>query len=115
MKILYLSMVIFFLSISTTISAHLSGTYEIKGFDPLLKAEYKGILVIEKVENSVFRASWFLTEGVVGTATGTGVRKDNCISFVFTESDTAFNSTGTQLYQIEKNVLKGPWVRLGAT
>lgn len=90
--------------------ASLAGTYEVHGFDPLSNSKYSGTLVITK-NGPIYSATWTFGGGV---DTGTGVRKDDSLSFVFREGNA--NSFGVQVYEIEgDHTLKGPWVRYGAT
>ena len=94
--------------------ANIAGTYEVKGFDPITNSEYKGTLVIQKVNDDIFNAQWTFTTGPFAADVGTGVKKGQYLSFVFNEIGTS--NVGTQLYKIERhNVLRGPWVALGAT
>lgn len=93
--------------------AGVSGTYEIKGFDPI-SGDYTGTLVIAKVADEIYSATW--TFGENATATGTGVRQGGHLSFVFEESFLELpSSAGTQLYDIDSYKLHGPWIRFGAT
>lgn len=89
--------------------ASITGTYEVSGFDPETNQKYGGSIVIDK-EGSVYTARWTLDGGEIDT--GTGVRKDDFLSFVFRENNS--NSFGTQLYEIDGHTLKGPWVRFDA-
>ena len=102
------------LSIPLYLLAHIEGTYEIKGTTPA-NIEYTGLLFIEKVGDAVFRAHWTFTSGISGTDEGTGVKKGNRISFVFLESEDISQGIGTQLYKINGDKLKGPWVLQGGT
>lgn len=92
------------------VSAHIAGTYDIHGFDPEAKQPYSGTLVIEH-NGPTFTGHWRF-EGSSEVDTGTGVRRGNCLSFVFKESNS--DVCGTQLYKIEGPILTGPWVRFGA-
>lgn len=92
------------------LSAHITGTYELNGFDPDTNQSYTGTVVIER-QRAIYTATWTFDGG--NTDIGTGVRKDDSISFVFLESNS--NTAGVQLYEIDGHTLKGPWARFGAT
>lgn len=85
------------------------GSYKVEGFDPQTNSKYTGTLVITKSGN-VYSATWNFNGN---TDTATGVRRGDSVAFVFREGNS--NSYGVQLYEIEENRLKGPWVRFGAT
>lgn len=89
--------------------AHIPGTYQVSGFDPATNQNYTGVLVITK-EDSIYTANWTFTNT---TDTGTGVRNHDSLAFVFNENNSS--SFGVQLYEIEDDTLRGPWVRFGAT
>lgn len=98
-------------ALPTYLCAHLTGTYEVSGFDPAVDQHYSGTVVIEKSNEHVFTAFWTFNDG--STNTGTGVKKHRSLSFVFNEPLT--NTFGTQLYEIEdEHTLEGPWVRYEA-
>lgn len=113
MKNFYLMVLAFFFGVPLYISAHIAGTYEVKGFDPDANSKYEGILVIQKVNDSVFNALWTFTDGT--SDRGTGIRKGKFLSFAFSQNGVPSPLTGTQLYKIERNELEGPWIHLGST
>lgn len=92
--------------------ASLTGTYEVSGFDPLGNVNYTGTVVITKADD-VYTAFWSFSDGL--TNVGTGVQKDDSLSFVFSDGSSAVENTGVQLYEIGRRSLKGPFVRFGAT
>lgn len=89
--------------------AEIPGTYKVVGVDPV-SGPYTATLVIQK-EGSVFTAHWKFSE--TSSDEATGVRRGDCLSFVFNENGSS--SFGTQLYKIKDETLQGPWVRFGAT
>lgn len=89
--------------------AHVTGTYHVSGFDPVTNQNYTGTLVITKA-GAIYTANWTYSGG--NTDTGTGVREDDSIAFVFNEEGTT--NYGVQLYEIHCDTLKGPWVRYQA-
>lgn len=105
----FLSSCIFLLIFPLYVCAHLVGTFEVKGFDPTIGQSYSGTVVISK-SNGIYSADWHFDDG--SSATGTGVKQEDALAFVFLESN---GSTGVQLYEIKKHGLKGPWVLYGGT
>lgn len=81
------------------------GNYEVSGYDPILDETYTGTAVITEL-NGVYTIVWTYPGNV--TYIGTGVLKDDFISFVYTQQSTT--DFGTQLYEIHGKKLKGPWV-----
>lgn len=92
------------------ISAGVTGTYKVSGFDPSTNHNYTATLVIEK-DGAVFTAHWTFPDGSFDT--GTGVKKGDALSFVFHEDPAG--DFGVQQYEIDDDRLKGPWVRFGST
>lgn len=99
-----------------TLFAGITGTYKVSGVSPATHEKYKGTVVISQ-SGHVYNAIWTFSGG--NTDTGTGVRKDNFISFVFVEGQPAVSTlainSGVQIYEIEGKTLKGPWVRINGT
>lgn len=96
-----------FFLIPLSIFAHITGLYEVSGFDPDTKQNYTGSLEIT-FEGEVYLAKWTFGSTI---DTGTGVKKGGSLSIVFNEGNS--NSFGTQLYEIKSHSLKGPWARYG--
>ncbi len=98
--------------------AGISGNYTVSGFDPTLNANYTGTAVITSAPatvgtGTVYTIVWTYTD--FPTIIGTGVRKGCYLSFVYTEEVTGITPFGTQLYKIDGNKLKGPWILFGDT
>ena len=91
-----------------TMFASISGTYKVEGFDPSTQSKYTGTVVIQK-RGQTYSAIWTFPSGNEDIATG--VRKGDHISFVFQEHPT--NDFGVQQYEIDGDILKGPWARFG--
>jgi hypothetical protein len=99
---------IFFILSPLFMFAHITGTYQVFGFDFATQQPYTGTVVIQK-QNATYTAIWTFDEG--GTDVGTGVKHDDSIAFVFNENGSA--NYGVQLYEIDRHSLKGPWTRFG--
>lgn len=104
----------FLFVLPTTIFAGLTGTYKVSGINIHSHTKYKGKAVITRSGN-VYTAVWDFGDGDIEI--GTGVRKDDCISFVFAQAITGTNvfiqptpAPGVILYAIKDDTLKGPWV-----
>lgn len=106
---------------------NLPGRYRVSGYDPTSNPpEYVGFVEIKSHEAALaapdthpddyYTIEW--TYQGFQSIRGTGVRKNNFISFVFTgNEDPAYN--GVQLYRIEEDeekhghhqlTLEGPWI-----
>lgn len=100
--------------------ARITGTYTVIGYDRILDEEYTGSIVITKSvtpAGKVYTATWTYED--TDPYIGTGVSKDGAVSFVFTQqTPNALGDPaefGTQLYEVHKNGLKGPWILFGDT
>ena len=102
----------FLFILPVTMFAGISGTYKISGFDPKTNQKYTGTVVITR-SGALYTGNWIFSDN--STDTATGVREDDFISFVFTEIGSNPVIYGTQLYEIDGDTLKGPWVRANAT
>lgn len=109
-----------FLLLPVCMFARVTGTYAVMGYDPIIGEEYTGTIVITKSvtpNGKVYTATWTYEDTC--PYIGTGVCKDDAVSFVFTQQcpnalgDPA--EFGTQLYEVHKNGLKGPWILFGDT
>ncbi len=108
-----------FFALPVAIFAHVTGTYNVSGNDPL-SGKYTGTLTIDQ-NGDIYNATWiFPNTSEVDTATG--VRRGNTLALVFNEGGLVAGlmqksglSFGVQEYEIEDNTLKGPWVRYQAT
>lgn len=85
------------------------GNYAVSGFDPILNTEYTGTAVITLSSPGVYSITW--TYEGLDPIVGTGVIRDDFVSFVYSQDDVF----GTQLYEISGKKLKGPWIIFGDT
>lgn len=108
---MFLKSLLSFCLLPLSLFAYLSGTYEVDGILAGTDQPYSGTVVIERQDDHIYTARWVFTDNSVDL--GTGVRDGDALSFVFFEESTS--DYGVQLYKIEGDVLKGPWVRYGAT
>lgn len=95
--------------------ADIVGTYTVSGYDPQTNLPYTGTVVITK-SGHIYTGQWSFVGG--GGDTGTGIRKNDCLSFVFSENVGLNNGNGiigVQQYKIKDDTLSGQWVRFGAT
>lgn len=103
--------------------AKITGCYSVFGFNPYSQQFYSGTIEIER-DGETYQALWTFENG--SQERGTGVRKDDQISFVFQGVEDSssnsgvegigqpdFEDIGVQVYKIRCNVLKGPWAFLG--
>lgn len=88
------------------LQASLLGTYNVKGYDPILYEHYTGTLVIT-IEDGIYCGEWSFNDGG-GAAKGVGLLKCNQLSFVFIGS--GIKTTGLQVFQVKGDTLKGPWI-----
>lgn len=88
----------------------LGGKYDLKGYDAQLNQHYSGsVLITEK--SGVYSAKWTFNDQ--STYTGTGVKSNSSLAFVFKQDNA--DTIGVQLYDVkEDDTLEGPWVRFGS-
>lgn len=100
-----------FLIPCASLLAGISGTYNIKGFDPNIPGNYTGTVEItSNKESGVFHAVWTFND-VPDQDIGTGLKVGDELSFVFENPSTS----GVQVYKIHNNShLRGPWVNAGS-
>jgi hypothetical protein len=125
MKKIYAITLVLLFGISSYIFAakiDITGKYAIDGLNPFggTANGYSGKLEITALipGTDVYQAFWNLNRGdnkgnIKGTLTGTGVRKGDFVSFVFSGSDGVSTLYGTQLYRIKRSQLVGLWILSG--
>lgn len=97
----------------------IEGSYTIKAEDIPGSQDYcTGTLEIVKDKNNVYQSSLdVLEKNTPKSYTGTGLKEGNVVSLVFQESlngqAKCNGSEGVQIYNIEEDKLKGPYVYLG--
>lgn len=97
----------------------IEGSYNIKAEDVPGSHDYcTGTLEIVKDKNDVYQFTWnVLEEGVQKVYLGTGLKEDRSLSLVFQEAldgkAKCGGSEGIQIYHMEGDTLKGPYVYLG--
>ncbi len=93
--------------------ADIEGTYSVEGFNPYINRGYIGQAQITKQNGRIYSIVWSFDDGT--TEVGTGLIKDDQLSFIFQDSEPNPIDRGVQVYEIEHGRLKGPWTLLGET
>jgi hypothetical protein len=88
--------------------SNIVGTYKAHGIGQ--SGPYTSTVVIQK-QGEIYSATWNYPDG--SYETGTGVRKDGVLSFIFKEGSE--DLYGVQQYKIEDQTLNGPWVFYSGT
>lgn len=95
-----------------SLNAGIAGSYSVAGFDPSVHQPYTGTLEI--VQNGeTYTGNWTFNDGT--HETGTGIRKDDQLSFVFQGVEDPTGDIGVQVYELRHDHDKGPWANLGSS
>ncbi len=102
-------------------SVNIEGSYTTKTQDvPGSSEEVSGALTVIKSSDQVYQFTWDCIEnGKHALYSGTGIRDGSNLSVCFQEMEAnqpkSGGIEGVQIYKIEKDLLRGPFVYLGGT
>ncbi len=97
---------------SSAYAENFIGTYQCKGYDPYLKKDYAGTVLIEQ-QNTVYKITMKYDTGQKYHATG-GQYNNELLSVVF-QDEKDLKRVGLEQYQVQsdKKTMGGFWVYLG--
>ncbi len=88
------------------------GTYSGSGTDPYEGSTYSVTATLTQDKNGVYQATWDeLEKGKKAHYTGTGLRQNNSICFIF-QNTADPSDQGLQVYTIKGNTLEGRFVSI---